>query len=114
MYALDHVFMVSRDEAQIKTDANVCSRWIVGGMPLQNSEKRSSFYHTILREYRQAIDRVHRLGQERNVFVKHFIIARTVEQRILAIQARKTAMVSSALVCLSVSISQHQLNSSTG
>lgn len=45
----------------------------------------------------QAIDRIHRLGQERDVFVKHFIVARTVERRVLAIQARKTAMVSSAL-----------------
>jgi DNA repair protein RAD5 len=31
------------------------------------------------------------------VFVKHFIIRKTVEQKVLAIQKRKTAIVSSAL-----------------
>ena len=46
---------------------------------------------------RQAIDRVHRLGQEKPVFVKHYIIARSVENRILQIQKRKTAIVSFAL-----------------
>ncbi|CAG7847334.1 DNA repair protein RAD5 [Serendipita indica DSM 11827] len=45
----------------------------------------------------QAIDRVHRLGQEKEVFVKHYIIAHSVENRILQIQKRKTAIVSFAL-----------------
>ncbi|KAG8759177.1 DNA helicase rad5 [Serendipita sp. 396] len=45
----------------------------------------------------QAIDRVHRLGQEREVFVKHYIIAKSVEKRVLEIQKRKTAIVSFAL-----------------
>lgn len=45
----------------------------------------------------QAIDRVHRIGQERTVYVKHFIISRTIEDRILQIQKRKTAIVKGAL-----------------
>ncbi|KAF9469748.1 DNA repair protein RAD5 [Collybia nuda] len=44
----------------------------------------------------QAIDRVHRIGQEKTVYVKHFIIAHTVETRILQIQKRKTAIVKEA------------------
>ncbi|PVG03217.1 hypothetical protein CPB86DRAFT_723782 [Serendipita vermifera] len=45
----------------------------------------------------QAIDRIHRLGQEREVFVKHYIVKNTVEKRVLAIQRRKTAIITSAL-----------------
>lgn len=45
----------------------------------------------------QAIDRCHRLGQEKTVYVKHYIIARTIENRILQIQKRKMAIVNSAL-----------------
>ncbi|KAI6031365.1 SNF2 family N-terminal domain-containing protein [Pisolithus microcarpus] len=44
----------------------------------------------------QAIDRVHRLGQEKTVYVKHFIVEDTVEGRILQIQKRKTAIVKEA------------------
>ncbi|KAJ7070484.1 DNA repair protein RAD5 [Mycena amicta] len=44
----------------------------------------------------QAIDRVHRIGQERTVYVKHFIVANTIEGRILQIQKRKTAIVKEA------------------
>ncbi|KIM47670.1 hypothetical protein M413DRAFT_22297 [Hebeloma cylindrosporum] len=44
----------------------------------------------------QAIDRVHRIGQEKAVYVKHFIVARTIENRILQIQKRKTAIVNEA------------------
>ncbi|KAF9245698.1 P-loop containing nucleoside triphosphate hydrolase protein [Melanogaster broomeanus] len=44
----------------------------------------------------QAIDRVHRIGQEKTVYVKHFIIENTVEGRILQIQQRKTAIVKEA------------------
>lgn len=45
----------------------------------------------------QAIDRVHRLGQLRNVYVKRYIINHTIEKRVLQIQKRKTAIVNSAL-----------------
>ncbi|KIJ52509.1 hypothetical protein M422DRAFT_202622 [Sphaerobolus stellatus SS14] len=45
----------------------------------------------------QAIDRVHRIGQERTVHVKQFIISNTIEDRILQIQKRKTAIVKGAL-----------------
>ncbi|KAF7307476.1 DNA repair protein [Mycena indigotica] len=44
----------------------------------------------------QAIDRVHRIGQEKTVYVKHFIIAHTIEGRILQIQKRKTAIIKEA------------------
>ncbi|KAL6304876.1 SNF2 family N-terminal domain-containing protein [Sparassis latifolia] len=44
----------------------------------------------------QAIDRVHRIGQEKTVYVKHFIISETIEGRILQIQKRKTAIVKEA------------------
>ncbi|KAJ7044998.1 DNA repair protein RAD5 [Mycena alexandri] len=44
----------------------------------------------------QAIDRVHRIGQEKTVYVKHFIIANTIEGQILRIQKRKTAIVKEA------------------
>ncbi|OBZ79900.1 DNA repair protein RAD5 [Grifola frondosa] len=44
----------------------------------------------------QAIDRVHRIGQEKTVYVKHFIVAGTIEGRILQIQKRKTAIVREA------------------
>ncbi|KAK2461535.1 hypothetical protein APHAL10511_005998 [Amanita phalloides] len=44
----------------------------------------------------QAIDRVHRLGQDKTVYVKHFIIANTIEGQILRIQKRKTAIVKEA------------------
>ncbi|KAG2350922.1 hypothetical protein BDR05DRAFT_955063 [Suillus weaverae] len=44
----------------------------------------------------QAIDRVHRIGQEKTVYVKHFIVDHTIEGRILQIQKRKTAIVKEA------------------
>ncbi|KAF5392416.1 hypothetical protein D9757_002302 [Collybiopsis confluens] len=44
----------------------------------------------------QAIDRVHRLGQEKTVYVKHYIVSNTIESRILKIQKRKTALVKEA------------------
>ncbi|KIL01052.1 hypothetical protein PAXRUDRAFT_128489 [Paxillus rubicundulus Ve08.2h10] len=47
----------------------------------------------------QAIDRVHRIGQEKTVYVKHFIIENTIEGRILQIQQRKTAIVKEAFRC---------------
>ncbi|KAF9532114.1 SNF2 family N-terminal domain-containing protein [Crepidotus variabilis] len=44
----------------------------------------------------QAIDRVHRIGQDKTVYVTHFIISKTIEKRILKIQKRKTAIVNEA------------------
>ena len=62
----------------------------------------------------KAIDRVHRIGQEKTVYVKHFIVSpnlhfyplefdellfkvsNTIEGRILQIQKRKTAIVKEA------------------
>ena len=37
----------------------------------------------------QAFDRVHRLGQLRNVYVHRLVISNTVEDRVLALQERK-------------------------
>jgi len=44
----------------------------------------------------QAIDRVHRIGQDKTVYVKHFIVGNTIEGRVLQIQKRKTAIVKEA------------------
>ncbi|CAE6501552.1 unnamed protein product [Rhizoctonia solani] len=44
----------------------------------------------------QAIDRIHRIGQTRTVYVKHFVIKNTIEKRVLQIQKRKTAIVMGA------------------
>ncbi|KAJ8084639.1 DNA helicase rad5 [Marasmius tenuissimus] len=44
----------------------------------------------------QAIDRVHRLGQEKSVYVTHFLVSNTIEGRIIQIQKRKTAIVKEA------------------
>ena len=45
----------------------------------------------------QAFDRVHRLGQHRNVFVHRLVIANTVEDRILCIQQRKQLLADGSL-----------------
>jgi DNA repair protein RAD5 len=45
----------------------------------------------------QAVDRIHRLGQTRPVHVHRFLIDQSIEDRILAIQRRKTALVGAAL-----------------
>lgn len=37
----------------------------------------------------QAFDRVHRLGQDRDVFVERLVISDTVEDRVLQMQERK-------------------------
>lgn len=42
----------------------------------------------------QAIDRAHRLGQTKPVYVKRFTVKETVEDRILALQESKKQMVS--------------------
>lgn len=48
-------------------------------------------YHLTRSFLRQAFDRVHRLGQLRNVFVERLVIADTVEDRVLALQERKVS-----------------------
>jgi hypothetical protein len=45
----------------------------------------------------QAIDRVHRIGQQKDVVVKRFIIQDSVEERILELQGRKRRLASTAL-----------------
>lgn len=46
----------------------------------------------------QAIDRVHRLGQTRDVLVRRYVVDDTVEGMMLALQERKQALASHALV----------------
>jgi superfamily II DNA or RNA helicase len=45
----------------------------------------------------QAIDRSHRIGQERNVFIYKFISKDTVEEKITALQARKKSLATSLI-----------------
>ncbi|EPQ55741.1 P-loop containing nucleoside triphosphate hydrolase protein [Gloeophyllum trabeum ATCC 11539] len=45
----------------------------------------------------QAYDRVHRLGQEKDVFVKRLIVKNTIEERMLKLQALKTELANAAL-----------------
>uniref|UniRef100_A0A914HDF7 Transcription termination factor 2 n=1 Tax=Globodera rostochiensis TaxID=31243 RepID=A0A914HDF7_GLORO len=45
----------------------------------------------------QASDRIHRLGQKKNVFVHKFVCASTIEQRVLQLQEKKTTMATSVL-----------------
>ncbi|KAL3113512.1 hypothetical protein niasHT_015856 [Heterodera trifolii] len=45
----------------------------------------------------QASDRIHRLGQKKNVFVHKFVCASTIEQRVLQLQEKKKAMATSVL-----------------
>jgi SNF2 family DNA or RNA helicase len=45
----------------------------------------------------QAADRAHRIGQTRPVFVYRLVTQDTVEERILALQARKRALADAAL-----------------
>ena len=42
----------------------------------------------------QAVDRAHRIGQQRTVFTYKFITRGTVEEKILALQTRKIQLVS--------------------
>lgn len=46
---------------------------------------------------RQAMDRVHRIGQDKPVFVHRLVAAGTVEEKILALQARKQALADALL-----------------
>ncbi len=45
----------------------------------------------------QAVDRTHRIGQDKRVFTYRFITAETVEEKVLALQKQKQALVSSIL-----------------
>ena len=45
----------------------------------------------------QAIDRIYRLGQKREVLVTRFVIADTIEEKILSLQEKKMALANGAL-----------------
>jgi len=45
----------------------------------------------------QAVDRVHRIGQTREVHVKRFVVRGTVEERMLGLQSRKKLLSETAL-----------------
>ncbi|MEA1867667.1 MAG: C-terminal helicase domain-containing protein, partial [Thermodesulfobacteriota bacterium] len=45
----------------------------------------------------QAVDRTHRIGQDKKVFTYRFITAETVEEKVLALQEKKRELVSAIL-----------------
>jgi SNF2 family DNA or RNA helicase len=45
----------------------------------------------------QATDRAHRIGQKKNVYVVKMIAADTVEEKVLALQKRKQAVISATV-----------------
>lgn len=45
----------------------------------------------------QAVDRTHRIGQDKNVMVYRLIAADTIEEKVLALQARKAELVSAVI-----------------
>nr|WP_276582281.1 DEAD/DEAH box helicase [Cellulomonas sp. RIT-PI-Y] len=45
----------------------------------------------------QAVDRAHRIGQDKNVMVYRLIAADTIEEKVLALQARKAALVDAVI-----------------
>jgi len=45
----------------------------------------------------QAYDRVHRLGQEKDVFVKRLVVSNTIEERMLKLQDLKVGLADAAL-----------------
>ncbi|KAK4055576.1 DNA helicase rad5 [Microbotryomycetes sp. JL201] len=45
----------------------------------------------------QAIDRIHRFGQSRDVYVTRFLIEHTIDNKMIALQERKTRLINGAL-----------------
>ena len=45
----------------------------------------------------QAVDRTHRIGQKKNVFIYKFITKDSVEEKILALQSRKRSVAESLI-----------------
>lgn len=66
----------------------MCGSWTVGGTKACAYELTSED---------QAVDRVHRIGQTRPVTVHRLLIDDTIEDRIIAIQKRKQALVGRAI-----------------
>ena len=45
----------------------------------------------------QAIDRVHRIGQTKDVYVTKFVIANSVEEKILELQEKKKSLTNTVM-----------------
>eukprot|EP00053_Salpingoeca_punica_P018186 m.177383 g.177383 ORF g.177383 m.177383 type:complete len:597 (-) comp17379_c3_seq4:437-2227(-) len=80
-----HVFLISLRSGGVGLNLTAASRVVL----------LDPWWNPAVEE--QAIDRVHRIGQEKDVYVKRFITADTVEERIIELQAKKKHLAQNAL-----------------
>lgn len=57
----------------------------------------------------QAYDRVHRLGQEKDVFVKRLVVEDTIEERMLRLQDVKTGACIAIITIISIPLFSHSV-----
>ncbi|KAJ3890429.1 DNA repair protein RAD5 [Lentinula edodes] len=90
-----HSVITAFKEASTKPKI-LCISLKAGGVGLNLTTANHVFMMDCWWNSATAIDRVHRLGQDKTVYVKHYIVKNTIEARILRIQKRKTALVKEA------------------
>lgn len=107
-------FVFSLHVVAVLVFSNLCLSALIHPLPIKSSKRKSQIADDILAfatdadsslaepfwnpfTEEQAIDRAHRIGQTREVTVHRVLINETVEDRILALQAKKKALVGAAL-----------------